>query len=58
MGSAFRTVLRDRATVRTMITDGEMLDKVIGVIETDGQEMTDGECLEAIYVLLREYYGE
>ena len=41
-----------------MITDGEMLDKVIGVIETDGQEMTDGECLEAIYVLLREYYGE
>ena len=40
------------------MTNWETLERVIGLIETDGHGMTDGECLGAILELLKEWGGE
>ena len=36
-------------------TDGEVLDWLIAIINTDGSEMTDGECLGAMLDILLEW---
>ena len=36
-------------------TDGEWMDELIAIINTDGQEATDGDCLEWAYALLQEW---
>ena len=36
-------------------SDGEVMDELIAIINTDGEKATDGECLEQAYVLLQEW---
>lgn len=30
----------------------EVINKVMGIIESDGEELTDGECIDKIYELI------
>lgn len=39
-------------------TDGEWMDELFAIVNTDGHKATDGECLEQAYVLLQEWFQE
>jgi hypothetical protein len=36
-------------------TDGEVMDELIAITQTDGEKATDTECLEQAYALLKEW---
>ena len=39
-------------------SDGEVMDELIAIINTDGQQANDTECLEWAYALLHEWITE